>query len=163
MLPPYALVPFQLVLFLLCFPLGKFPLSLLALEKCLYLREQDTGQGFHLMIGYPGAVVIGFLIAWHGITPSKLPLVEQITLEHSPISSDEAAPCVLGNLIGGAGVVQDDTGQNTVRPAAYPEIQVVLDLTRENIGVRALGGKNQMDTKGPSQAGKGGQPVFDLV
>ena len=30
---------------LLCFPLGKLPLSFLALEKGLYLREQDTGQG----------------------------------------------------------------------------------------------------------------------
>ena len=28
---------------LLCFPLGVFPLPLLALEKRQYLREQDTG------------------------------------------------------------------------------------------------------------------------
>lgn len=41
--PPCALVLFYLVLFLLRFPLGKFPLSFLALEKGLYLREQDTG------------------------------------------------------------------------------------------------------------------------
>ena len=108
MFPPCALVSFQLVLFLLCFPLRKLPLSLLALEKRLYLREQDTGQGFHLMIGYPGAVIIGFLFAWHGITPSKLLLVEQIALEHSSVPGDEAAPCVLGNLIGGAGIVQND-------------------------------------------------------
>ncbi len=44
MFPPCALVPFQLVLFLLCFPLGKLPLSFLALEKSLYLRKQDMGQ-----------------------------------------------------------------------------------------------------------------------
>lgn len=37
---------------LLRFPVGKLPLSFLALEKCLYLREQDTGQGLHLMGGY---------------------------------------------------------------------------------------------------------------
>ena len=40
-LPP----PLSLRLSLLCFPLSKFPLPLLALEKGLYLREQDTGQG----------------------------------------------------------------------------------------------------------------------
>ena len=108
MFPPCVLVPFQLVLFLLCFPLSKLPLSFLALEKRLYLREQDTGQGIHLVIGYPGAVIIGFLFAWHGITPSKLLLVEQITLEHSPVPGDEAAPCVLGNLIGSTGVIQNN-------------------------------------------------------
>ena len=44
-------------------------------------------------------------------------------------------------------------GEDTICPAAHPEIQIVLDLTGENIGVRALCGKNQMDAKGPSQAG----------
>ena len=163
MFPPFMLVLFHLVFFLLCFPLGELPLSFLALEKSLYLREQDTGQGFHFVVRYSGAVVIGFLFAWHGITPSKLLLVEQITLEHSSVPCNEAAPCVLGNLIGSTGIVQNDLREYIVRPAAYPEIQVVLDLTRENIGVRALGGKNQMDTKGPSQAGKGGKPVFNLA
>ena len=142
MFPPCMLVLFHLVFFLLCFPLGELPLPFLALEKSLYLRKQDTGQGFHVVIGYSGAVVIGFLFAWHGITPSKLLLVEQIALEHSSVPGDEAAPCVLGNLIGGAGIIQNDLRKYVVRPAAYPEIQVVLDLTRENIGVRALGGKN---------------------
>lgn len=50
-----------LALFRLCFPLGKLPLSFLALEKCLYLRDQDTGQVFHFVVGNPGAVVVGFL------------------------------------------------------------------------------------------------------
>ena len=46
MFPPCALVLFHFVLFLLCFPLGKLQLSLLlTLEKGLYLRKQDTGQG----------------------------------------------------------------------------------------------------------------------
>ena len=48
MFPPCVLVLFRFILFLLCFPLGKLPLSFLALEKRLYLREQDTGQGLHL-------------------------------------------------------------------------------------------------------------------
>lgn len=45
MLPPYTLVPFYLVLSLLCFPPDKLPLSLLPFEKRLYLREQNTGRG----------------------------------------------------------------------------------------------------------------------
>ena len=68
MFPPllYLVLLFGL---LLCFPLGVFPLPLLTLKKRLYLREQDTGKGFYLVIGNPRAVVIGFLSARHGITP----------------------------------------------------------------------------------------------
>ena len=44
-MPRLLLALFHFVLFLLCFPLSKFPLSFLALEKGLHLREQDTGQG----------------------------------------------------------------------------------------------------------------------
>ena len=116
------------------FPLGVFPLPLLALEKRLYLREQDTGQSLHLVVGYPGAVVVGFLLAWHGIPPLEPFLVKQIALEYCAISRDEAVPCVLWYLLGGAGVVQDDLRKHIVRPAAYPEIHVVLDLTGDNIG-----------------------------
>lgn len=109
MFPPCALVSFQLVLFLLCFPLRKLPLSLLALEKRLYLREQDTGKGLYLVIGYPRAVVVGLLFSCHRAAPNlKLPLVEQIALKHYAIPGDETAPCVLGYLFGGAGVVEDN-------------------------------------------------------
>ena len=51
MFPPVVLSLFCLVLFLLCFPLGKLPLSFLTLEKRLYLREQDSGEGLYLVIG----------------------------------------------------------------------------------------------------------------
>ena len=63
-----------------CFPLGVFPLPLLTLKKRLYLREQDAGQSLHLMVGYPGAVVVRLLLAWHGITPLEPFLVKQIAL-----------------------------------------------------------------------------------
>ena len=87
---------------MLFFPLSKLLLSFLALEKCLYLREQDTGKGLYLVIGNPCAVVIGLLSARHGITPLKLPLVEQVALKHRTVSGDETAPCVLGYLLGGS-------------------------------------------------------------
>ena len=47
MFPPVVLSLFCLVLFLLCLPLGKLPLPFLALEKSLYLREQDTGKSLY--------------------------------------------------------------------------------------------------------------------
>ncbi len=57
MFPPYALVLFFFVMFLLCFPFGKLPLSFLTLKKRLNFGEQDTGQGPHLVKGHPGAVI----------------------------------------------------------------------------------------------------------
>ena len=101
-----------------------------------------------------------FCAAWY--PPLKLPLVEQIALKHRAISCDEAAPCILGYLFGGAGVVENDLRKHAVRPAAYPEIHVVLDLTGDDIGVGPLRGKYQMDTKSPPQSCNRGQSVFYL-
>jgi hypothetical protein len=112
--PPCALVLFYLVLFLLRFPLGKFPLPLLTLKKRLYLREQDAGQSLYLMVGYPGSIVVGFLLAWHGITPLEPFLVKQIALEYCSISRYETAPCVFWYLLGGAGVVENDLRKHTI-------------------------------------------------
>ena len=62
MFPPllYLVLLFGL---LLCFPLGIFPLPVLALKERLYLQEQDAGKGLYLVIGNPCAVVIGLLFA----------------------------------------------------------------------------------------------------
>ena len=62
MFPPllYLVLLFGL---LLCFPLGIFPLPVLALKERLYLQEQDAGKGLYLVIGNPCAVVIGLLSA----------------------------------------------------------------------------------------------------
>ena len=62
MFPPllYLVLLFGL---LLCFPLGIFPLPVLALKERLDFREQDTGKGLYLVIGNPCAVVIGLLSA----------------------------------------------------------------------------------------------------
>ena len=44
MFPPCVLTLFYFVLFLLCFPLCKIPLSFPAFEKGLHFGAQDTGQ-----------------------------------------------------------------------------------------------------------------------
>ena len=117
MFPPllYLVLLFGL---LLCFPLGIFPLPVLALKERLYLREQDTGKGFYLVIGNSRTVVIGLLSARHSITPLKLPLVEQVALEYRTVPSEEAASRILGYLFGGTGIIEDDLRKHTVRPAA---------------------------------------------
>ena len=66
-------------------------------------------------------------------------------------------------LFGGAGVVENDLRKHAVRPAAYPEIHVVLDLPRNDVGVRALGCDDQVDTEGTAQPGDGRQSVFNLA
>ena len=161
MFPP-LLCLFLLFSLLYRFPPGKLPLPLLALKERLNFREQDTGEDFRSMKGYSDAAVVGLLLAWHGITPLEPFLVKQIALEYCAISRDEAFPCVLWYLFGSTGVVQDDLRKHAVRPAAYPEIHIVFDLTGDDVGVGPLGGKYQMDTKSPPQSRNRGQPVFDL-
>ena len=62
MSPPllYLILLFGLLLY---FPLGIFPLPVLALKERLDFREQDTGKGLYLVIGNPRTVVIGLLSA----------------------------------------------------------------------------------------------------
>ena len=161
MLPPllYLVLLFGL---LLCFPLGVFPLPVLALKERLDFWEQDAGKSLYLVIGNPRAVVIGLLSARHGIPPLKLPLVEQIALKHRAISCDEAAPCILGYLFGGAGVVENNLRKHAVRPAANPEIHVIFNLAGEDICVWPLRGKNQVDSESSALPCDSGQLVFDL-
>ena len=161
MFPPllYLVLLFGL---LLCFPLSIFPLPVFALKERLNFREQDADKGLYLVIGNPRAVVIGLLSARHGIPPLKLPLVEQIALKHRAISCDEAAPCILGYLFGGAGVVENNLRKHAVRPAANTEIHVVAYLAGNDRCVRSLRGKNEMDTKCPPLPCNGGPPVFNL-
>ena len=128
MFPPllYLVLLFGL---LLCFPLGIFPLPVLALKERLYLREQDTGKGLYLVIGNPCAVVIGLLSARHGITPLKLPLVEQVALKHRTVSGDETAPCILGYLIGG---FHGDCAATYPCGKISEEAQRLIDVTRQS-------------------------------
>lgn len=42
-------------------PLGKLSLPFFPFKKFLHLRKQNTGQGLHLVTGYPGTVVNGVL------------------------------------------------------------------------------------------------------
>ena len=161
MFPPllYLVLLFGL---LLCFPLGVFPLPVFALKERLNFWEQDTGEGFYLVIGNPRAVIIGLLSARHGITPLKLPLVEQIALKHRAISCDEAALCILGNLFSGAGVIEDNLRQYITRPAANPEIHVIFNLAGEDICVWPLRGKNQVDSESSALPCDCRQPIFNL-
>ena len=161
MFPPllYLVLLFGL---LLCFPLGIFPLPVLALKERLDFREQDTGKGLYLVIGNPCAVVIGLLSARHGITPLKLPLVEQVALKHRTVSGNETASRILWNLFGGAGVVENDLRKYAVCPAANTEIHVIAYLAGDDHCVRPLRGKNKVYAERPSLPCDSGQLVFNL-
>ena len=161
MFPPFLYLVFLFGL-LLCFPLGIFPLPVLALKERLDFREQDTGKSLYFVIRNPRTVVIGFLSARHGVTPSNLFLVEQVALKHRAISGDETALCILGNLFSGAGVIEDNLRQHITRPATNPEIHVILNLAGGDICVWPLRGKNKVDSKRPPLPCNGGQSVFNL-
>lgn len=147
---------------LLCFPLGVFPLPVLALKERLDFREQDTGKSLYFVIGNPRTVVIGFLSARHGVTPSNLFLVEQVALKHRAISGDETALCILGNLFSGAGAVEDDLRKHAVRSAANTEIHVVAYLAGDDGRIRSLRGKDEVNTERSSLPCNGEQLVFNL-
>ena len=101
-----------------------------------------------------------FCAAWY--PPLKLPLVEQIALKHRAISCDEAAPCILGYLFGGAGVVENNLRKHAVCPATNAKIHVVAYLAGDDRCVRPLRGKDKMDSKRPALPCDSGQLVFDL-
>ena len=84
------------------------------------------------------------------------------SLETRAISCDEAAPCILGYLFGGAGVVENDLRKHAVRPAANTEVHVVAYLAGDDRCVRPLRGKDKMDSKRPALPCDSGQLVFDL-
>lgn len=148
---------------LLCFPLGVFPLPVLALKERLNFREQDTGKGLYLVIGNPSAVIIGLLFSCHRAAPNlKLPFVEQIALKHYAIPGDEAASRVLGYLFGGAGVVENNLRKHAVCSAANTEIHVVAYLTGDDGRIRPLRGENKVDAERPPLPCDSGQPVFNL-
>lgn len=70
---------------------------------------------------------------------------------------------IFGDLLGYGGAVQYDLRQHGIRPAAYPEIQIALDLSGDNVGVRPLGCEDQMHPEGPALPRDYRQPAFDLA
>ena len=74
-------------------------------------------------------------------------IIEPVCLEHGFIMEDKTASGGLGDLFSSIGVVQDDLGQNVVGSATDPAVDIVLDLTGEDIGIGPLRCQDQMDTE----------------
>lgn len=83
-------------------------------------------------------------------------------MKYCAISGDEAAPCVLGYLFGGAGVVENNLGKHAVRPAANTEVRVIAYLAGDDGRIRPLRGKDEMDTERPPLPCDSGEHTFDL-
>lgn len=74
----------------------------------------------------------------------------------------EPASRVLGYLLSCVTIAENDLGQDRIGSAADAAVQIVPYLPVENVGVRSLGGEDQVDAKGPALPGNGGQAVFQL-
>ena len=66
------------------------------------------------------------------------------------------------NLLGCASVPDDDGGQRGVCATTNANVHIVLNLPRQNISVRALGRKNQMNAKGTALTGNQCKTSFNL-
>lgn len=74
----------------------------------------------------------------------------------------EPASCVLWYLLSCVTVSENDLGQDRIGSAADAAVQIVPYLPVEDVGVRPLGGEDQVDAKGPALPGNGGQLRFQL-
>ena len=61
---------------------------------------------------------------------------------------EKTAPCLFGDLVCCRCAVQDNLGKDAVRSAADPAPKVCTNLAGNQVGIRTLGGEDQMDTKG---------------
>ena len=75
----------------------------------------------------------------------------------------EPASGILGDLFCCGSIVQDNLGQHRVCPSADAAVDVVLDLTGKNVGIRSLGCQDQMDTEGTALSGDHGKLAFNLA
>ena len=75
----------------------------------------------------------------------------------------EAASGILGNLFCCGSIVQDDLGQHRICPSANAAVDVVLDLTGKNVGIRSLGCQDQVDTECTALSGDHGKLAFNLA
>ena len=86
--------------------------------------------------------------------------IKQEALEHGSVMEQEAASCLLGNLVCRRCAVQDDLGKDAVRSATNPASEVCTNLTGDQISVRPLGSEDQMDAKGSALPCNDGQFAF---
>ena len=90
-------------------------------------------------------------------------LVKEKCLKHRAVPGNKAATGVLGDLVSRRRAVKDDLRQNIISTSTHPEIKVVFDLAGDDRRVRPLGGKDEMDSKGPALPGDGGQLALYLA
>lgn len=88
---------------------------------------------------------------------------KQETLEHGSVMKQEAASCLFRNLVRCSCAVQDDLGEDAVCSTADAASKVCSDLSGDQIGIRALGGEDQVNAKGSALSCDNGQLAFDFI
>lgn len=69
---------------------------------------------------------------------------------------------IFGDLVCCICLVQNNHRQNMIGSAADPAIDVVLNLTVQDSGIRTLSCQDQVDTKGSSLSGNRAKQAFNL-
>ena len=82
------------------------------------------------------------------------------SLKHRTVVKNESACLMLWDLFCGGGVIQDDLGEYGVGSIAYTAVDVVADLSRQNVCIGTLRGEYEVDAKGSSLAGDDRESVF---
>lgn len=90
-------------------------------------------------------------------------LIQPIPLKDGPVMEQEPSLRVLWNLFCGGCRVQDNLGEDVVRPSADAAVDIVPYLPGENIGVRALGCQNEMNAESAAKPGNDRQAALYLV
>jgi len=83
-------------------------------------------------------------------------------LEDLSLAIDKAPAGILGDLIGGGGVIQSDHAEHMIRPGAAAIGKVGLDLRRDGVDIGTLYADDEMDAAGSPQAGDGGKALLYL-
>ena len=90
-------------------------------------------------------------------------IVKPVCLEHRPILGDKSALGVIGDLVGGFGVVQDDLREDMVGSAADSDVEIIFDLAAEDVGIGSLGCQDQVDAEGSALSGNHGEAAFNFA
>lgn len=134
------------------------------------IRSIRSSRLIPMLLYSAASLIVSAAFRWIGTfsisdmlnTTLQIPVLKPIGLKDCTIPGDKATPGILGDQVGGTGVVQNDLGQHVIRPTTDPKIQIIFDLARNDRSVRALSRQDQMYTKGPAQPCNGRQLAFYL-
>ena len=89
-------------------------------------------------------------------------IVQIIRLKNISFAVNKASLRVLGDLIGGTGIIECNHAEHIIGPRATAIGQIRLDLRRHGVYIRTLHADDEMDTAGATQTGDRSQAPLQL-